>query len=84
MCAADFANATLPTRVLDTAVRHLSLVRSLFLCSGKSAQWKGEELRAGVDVPDHKPFSLHMNAGGIQTADGCVSQIASTVKTFRA
>ena len=73
VCAADFANATLPTRVLDMAVRRLSSVRSLLLCSGKKAQWKGEEQRAGVDVPDHEPFSLRTNAGGIQTADGGVS-----------
>ena len=79
----DFAEATLPTRVLDMAVTRLSSVRSIQLCSGKKAQWKNEQ-RSGVDVPNDEAFSLHTNAGGIHTADGGVSQHVSTVKALRA
>ena len=84
VCAADFANATLPTRVLDMAVRRLSSKRCLILCRRKEAQYRGEEQRAGVDISDNEPYSLHANAGAINSADGGASHLTSTVKCLRA
>ena len=85
VCAADFDNATLPTRVLDMVVRRLSSKRCLILFSRKKAQRRGEEQqRAGVDISDHEPFSLHANAGAIHSADGGASHLTSTVKALRA
>ena len=84
VCAADFVNATLPTRVLDMALRRLSSRSCSILCSRKKTQCRGEQQRAGVDISDNEPYSLHANAGAINSADGGASHLTSTVKYLRA
>ena len=78
---ADFAQCTLPTCTIEMAVRKLTTHRTQQLAAGKKAQWKHEH-RAGSDIPNEEAFSLHTNAGGIQTADGEGNMTAGSILKF--
>ena len=79
----DFAACTLPSRIVDMAVRKVASNNTLKFLAGGKAQWRGQT-RAGSAVPDWEAFSLHTNAGARYTAHDLDRQCRHFILIFGA